>query len=53
LVIGVNRHAAVFPRPQNPLEVALRALERVNAFARRDGPRACLNKRRPRGAALY
>jgi NTE family protein len=39
LVIGVNVVPPVFPRPQNPLEVALRALERVNPLALRDGAR--------------
>jgi len=33
LVIGVNVVPPVFPKPQNPLEVALRALGRVNPLA--------------------
>jgi NTE family protein len=39
LVIGVNVVPSVFPRPQNPLEVALQALARVNPLAPRDGER--------------
>ena len=39
LVIGVNVVPDVFPRPQNPLEVALRALERINPLMLRDGAR--------------
>jgi len=39
LVIGVNVVPPVFPRPQNPLEVALRALERINPLTLRDGAR--------------
>jgi len=39
LVIGVNVVPPVFPRPQNPLEVALRALERINPLTLRDGSR--------------
>jgi NTE family protein len=39
LVIGVNVVPSVFPRPQNPLEVALRALERINPLTLRDGAR--------------
>src|SRR5262245_20779624 len=39
LVIGVNVVPPVFPRPQSPLEVALRALERVNPLALRGGGR--------------
>ena len=30
---------SVFPRPQNPLEVALRALESINPLTLRDGER--------------
>jgi NTE family protein len=39
LVIGVNVVPPVFPRPQNPLEVALQALQRVNPLGFRDGAR--------------
>lgn len=39
LVIGVNVVPPVSPQPQNPLEVALRALQRVNPLALRDSPR--------------
>jgi NTE family protein len=39
LVIGVNVVPPIFPRPQNPLEVALGALARVNPLAARDGGR--------------
>jgi hypothetical protein len=35
----VNVVPSVFPRPQNPLEVALRALDRVNPLALGDGER--------------
>jgi NTE family protein len=39
LVIGVNVVPSVFPRPQNPLAVALGALERINPLTPRDGAR--------------
>jgi hypothetical protein len=35
----VNAVPSVFSRPENPLEVALRALDRVNPLALGDGER--------------
>ena len=35
----MNVVPSVFPRPQNPLEVALHALERINPLTLRDGAR--------------